>query len=211
MPSFWSLTKRHSMPSSASGAVFSCQTVEQRPGRIVLRIAGDSARRLFEPEAGGHRWQRVPPTERNGRRQSSTVTVAILEDAKPALRFNEQDVEYRYCVASVGAGGQNRQKNETACVAIHKPTGVQAKCEDERSQKRNRSKALAVLRQRVLGAQIASHHAQSNDSRKTQIGAGERGDKIRTVQMHNGIVTNHVTGRKIPVERYLKGEVEAVQ
>lgn len=137
--------------------------------------------------------------------------MAILGNAAPQASFDERDVIYRYCVASVKAGGQKRQKCETACVAIHTPTGTEAQCQDERSKERNRSKALAVLRQRVVDAQRAAHHAQSNDSRKTQIGAGERGDKIRTVQMHNGTVTNHLTGRKINVERYLKGEVEAIQ
>jgi peptide chain release factor 1 len=211
MPRCWLMTKRLSINGSARGCVFSCVPIEQRPGRTVLRISGDNARRFFEPEAGGHRWQRVPPTERNGRRQSSTVTVAILEDSQVVPTFDERDVEFRFCVASVGAGGQNRQKNETACVAIHRPTGTEAQCQDERSQRRNRQKALAVLRQRVLGAQVTAAHKSTNQDRQSQIGCGERGDKIRTVQMHNGVVTNHVTGRKLNAERYLKGEVEAVQ
>jgi peptide chain release factor 1 len=178
---------------------------------VLLRISGDSAEAKFRPEAGGHRWQRIPPTERNGRRQSSTVTVAILGQGSQGPEFREQDVEYRYCVSSVGAGGQNRQKNETACVATHKPTGIQAKCEDERSQKRNREKALSVLRQRVREASQAERHQETNRDRRGQIGCGARGDKIRTVQMHNGIVTNHETGKKISVDRYLKGYVEDIQ
>lgn len=212
-PSFLYEIKLPSTANSASGTVFDCRVLEQSPSRTLLSIRGDRAAEWFTPEAGGHRWQRIPPTERNGRRQSSTITVAIIGDATHSSResFRESDVEYRYCVASVGAGGQNRQKNETACVAIHRPTGTEAKCEDERSQKANRRKALAVLRERVLGAQRAAAHHATNIDRQTQIGCGERGDKIRTVQMHNGVVTNHLNGKKLNVERYLKGEVEAVQ
>lgn len=210
-PSYWYAIKLPSTPSSANGTVFSCTVLEQQTARTVLTITGNRATELFQPEAGGHRWQRTPPTERSGRRQSSTITVAIVGKCAPIAHFDERDVEYRYCVASVGAGGQNRQKNETACVAIHKPTGTQAKCEDERSQKRNRQKALSVLRQRVLSAQRSAAHAAVNQDRKEQIGCGERGDKIRTVQMHNGVVTNHLNGKKMNVESYLKGELEKIQ
>lgn len=186
--------------------------MEDAIGRIVLRISGPGAVEKFTPESGGHRWQRIPPTERSGRRQSSTVTVAVFVDDRPALdAFDERDVEFRYCVASVGAGGQNRQKNETACVAIHRPTGTEAKCEDERSQSRNRQKALQELRRRVIEANRQVAHAKANGDRANQIGCGERGDKIRTVQLHNGIVTNHATGRKLSAAKYLKGFVELIQ
>lgn len=177
----------------------------------VLKINGTNAAELFQKEAGGHRWQRVPPTERNGRRQSSTITVAILGGSEPTVSFDERDVEFRYCIASVGAGGQNRQKNETACVAVHVPTGTTTQCQDERSRKRNRQKALAELRRRITDAQVKAHASATNADRKQQIGCGERGDKIRTVQMHNGVVINHLTGKKISVERYLKGDVAAIQ
>lgn len=168
--------------------------------------------RRFEPESGGHRWQRIPPTERNGRRQSSTVTVAVFSGVKSnGGEFDEGDVEYRYCIASVGAGGQNRQKNATACIATHKPTGVVVRCEDERSQSANRRKALAELRRRVVERQRQALHGEQNKDRASQIGAGERGDKIRTVQLHNGIVTNHRTGKKMPAAKYLKGFVGDIQ
>lgn len=166
---------------------------------------------MFEREAGGHRWQRVPPTERNGRRQSSTITVAVFTEGSSRIDFDERDVEYRYCIASVGAGGQNRQKNETACVAIHKPTGLTAQCQDERSRERNRSKATSVLRSRVISAQKQRNHTSQNNTRRIQIGRGERGDKVRTVQLHNGVVTNHLSGKKMRAEKYLKGYIEDVQ
>lgn len=168
---------------------------------------------MFGPERGCHRWQRTPPTERHGRRQSSTVTVAIIGDTETARvpTFDERDVEYRYCVASVGAGGQNRQKNRTACVAKHIPTGMEAKCEDERSQKTNRKKALQTLRLRVTEAQALDAMVSTNADRRSQIGAGARGDKIRTVQVHHDVVTNNVTGAKMNLDRYLKGYIEEVQ
>lgn len=201
-----------STPKLVDVAVFSCNVAEDVPGRIVLEVAGDEALELFSPEQGGHRFQRIPPTEKRGRKQSSTVTVAILGQSKrPEPAFDERDVEYRYCVASVGAGGQNRQKNETACVAKHVPTGVEAKCEDERSRKSNKRKALATLRQRVLGAQQAANHQATNVDRSNQIGSGERGDKIRTVQVNNSVVTNHLTGSKMNLDRYLKGYIEDIQ
>lgn len=209
--SYWFAIRRTFTASSAADTVFECRIIETSPGRIVLKIAGDNAAKWFANEAGGHRWQRVPPTERNGRRQSSTITVAILGSQKPIATLDERDVDYRYCVASVGAGGQNRQKNETACVAIHRLSGLEAKCEDERSRERNRQKALTVLRQRFAASQSERANAATNSARRDQIGCGERGDKIRTVQVHNGVVTNHLNGRKVSVDRYFKGEIDAVQ
>ena len=178
----------------------------------MLEILGTKAEELFLPEAGGHRWQRIPPTERKGRKQSSTVTVSVFGAAQAAAPvFRLEDVEIKYCVASVGAGGQARQKNATACQVLHVPTGTRAQCEDERSQKRNREKALRTLRQRVEEAARSKAASDTNDSRRSQIGSGERGDKIRTVQVHNGVVTNHITGKKLSLESYLKGYIEDVQ
>ncbi len=176
-----------------------------------MKVSGQNADALFAPEQGGHRWQRIPETEKRGRKQSSTVTVAVLGSSAPLPEFKEADVEYRYCVASVGAGGQNRQKNATACVARHAPTGIEAKCEDERSQKANRRKALQELRKRVTEEHRSQEHSNRNASRVAQMGSGERGDKIRTVQVHHGVVSNHVTGKKLNLDKYLKGFVEDIQ
>lgn len=137
--------------------------------------------------------------------------MAVLGSSAPLPEFKEADVEYRYCVASVGAGGQNRQKNATACVAKHIPTGIEAKCEDERSQKSNRRKALQELRKRVTEEHREQEHSDRNASRVAQMGSGERGDKIRTVQVHHGVVSNHVTGKKLNLDKYLKGFVEDIQ
>ena len=201
----------------------------------MLAIAGAKAAELFLPERGGHRYQRVPVTERKGRKQSSTVTVSVFgaaQAAAPVFRLEDVEIKYcvasvsivisfviqssrsveiKYCVASVGAGGQARQKNATACQVQHLPTGTRAQCEDERSQKRNRDKALRTLRQRVEEAARSKAASDTNDSRRSQIGSGKRGDKIRTVQVHNGVVTNHITGKKLSLESYLKGYIEDVQ
>jgi peptide chain release factor 1 len=195
---------------SAAFTVFECRVLEESSGRLVAQISGPGAMERFAPESGGHRWQRIPPTERNGRRQSSTVTVAILGQTARST-FDIRDVEFRYCVASVGAGGQNRQKNMTACLATHRPTGITAKCESERSRKTNRQKALRELEKRVRHAHDDRQQAAENGSRSNQIGSGERGDKIRTVQVCHGVVTNHLTGKKIALRTYLKGNVADIQ
>jgi peptide chain release factor 1 len=182
-----------------------------KDGAITLLIRGENAASLFANERGGHRWQRVPPTENNGRRHSSTITVAVIGGAAESPEFDERDVTFRFCVASVGAGGQNRQKNATACVAIHRPTGIEAQCQDERSQRRNRDKALMTLRRRVEAAALSQAARLVNGDRQLQIGSGERSDKIRTIQVHRGVVTNHRTGAKVSLERYLKGFIEEVQ
>lgn len=207
MQSYLSRTSSRFTRRHGRGVVFNWRVLDNRPGLVIAELSGDNAASLMQHESGGHRWQRIPPTERSGRRQSSTVTVAVFSGSAKQPTFDERDVEFKFCVASVGAGGQNRQKNETACVAIHRPTGLRAQCQDERSQSRNKQKALNVLRQRVLGGANAKEHAKQNANRQEQIGSGERGDKIRTVQVCHGIVTCHRTGRKMPLVEYLKGRI----
>lgn len=179
---------------------------------IVLVVKGTNPMDLFSAESGGHRWQRIPPTERNGRKHSSTITVAVFEQGKMQQpTFTEYDVAFRYCVSSVGAGGQNRQKNETCCIAKHVPSGIIVRCEDERSREANKRKAVSELRSRITKAEMDAAHRKENSSRSNQIGCGARGDKIRTVQLHNGVVTNHLSGKKMSSTRYMKGYVEEIQ
>lgn len=175
-----------------------------------MRFSGSGVGSLFAPEAGGHRFQRVPPTEKRGRRQTSSITVAVLGESAASAEFDPEDVLYDTYIGQ-GAGGQHRQKNATAVRATHVPTGTIACCENERSLGQNMRSALAVLKARVQDELTRQRTAEENSERRGQIGTGYRGDKVRTVQMQNDRVTNHLTGRTCSAKRYLKGELEAIQ
>jgi peptide chain release factor 1 len=198
------------MRRRASGGRFSCEIVSDSEGEIILDIKGDGAIKLFEHEAGGHRWQRVPPTEQNGRRHSSTFTVAVLIDGQKQTSFDESEIEFEATVGH-GPGGQHRNKTASAIRATHKPTGVTAFIQTERSQQANKRKAVEIIRQRVLSSANGELHTKENVVRKTQIGSGERSDKIRTVQEQNDRVIDHRTNKKCNVATYLKGEIWKLQ
>jgi peptide chain release factor 1 len=184
--------------------VFSSELLEQKPGYISILVEGDGAYDLFRNEAGGHRWQRIPPTERGGRYHTSTVTVAILSPSNLAQPLNENDVEFR-CIIGTGPGGQHRQKNATCVVAKHKPTGLTV-CIDTRSQHRNKQTALQVLAARLSELENYKLHQKENNIRQAQIGSGMRGDKIRTYRTQNDRVTDHRTGKKMILSKWMKGQ-----
>ena len=174
---------------------------------IVLTCKGEGARKLFEPEAGGHRWQRIPPTERSGRVHSSTITVAIIAGgSSPESSFSESDVSIE-ALCGHGPGGQKKNKTASAIRAIHRPTGKMVFIQTERSQGDNKRLALEELRRRVESEASRASHNATNGDRKVQIGRGERSDKVRTVQCQNGQVTNHVNGRRMNLDAYEKGEI----
>ena len=171
-------------------------------------MTGPEAARVFAHEAGGHRWQRIPPTEKRGRVQSSTVTVAVLpEPTELQVRIDPRDLEYQTCRSS-GAGGQKVNKTESAVQLTYKPTGFMVRVETERSQHQNRATALALLRARLWEDTQAKDAAARAQDRKQQVGSGERSDKSRTYRFQDGIVTDHRTGRKARLERILKGHLE---
>jgi peptide chain release factor 1 len=139
--------------------------LNQRPGALTLRVTGEQARDAFADEAGGHRWQRVPPTERRGRVQTSTVTVAVLpEPVAEALVVPEADLEWSTCRAS-GHGGQHLQKTDSAVQVKHTPTGTIVRCESERSQLQNKRSALAVLRARLWQRQQEARRQAADGAR----------------------------------------------
>lgn len=192
------------------GGGFECAITDDRPGMVILNIGGADAESLFANEAGGHRWQRIPPTERGGRVHSSTITVAVFGLSGPAEKFSEDDVSFEFCRGH-GPGGQKRNNTDSACRAIHRPTGTMVFIQTERSQKDNKRVAIAELSHRVAEAIRSAAASQQNGNRKTQIGRGERSDKVRTVQVQNGRVTNHLNGKKMNIESYLKGEIWKIQ
>jgi len=187
---------------------FSSEILDERPGFLLFRCTGSGSEGLFRQEAGGMRWQRIPPTEKRGRVHTSTVTVAVLEEPEPsALYIDPKDLDETFTRGS-GAGGQHRNVTASAVVLVHKPTGIRVRINGGRSQHINRQTALAVLRARLLERQTGAEQQQQNRQRKQQVGSGMRGDKIRTIQVRRGKVTDHRTGKTMPLHRYLKGYLE---
>ena len=195
-----------SMPSGVCGGVFDLAIVEQASGLCIVEVSGKGAKDAFANEAGGHRVQRVPPTERSGRVHSSTITIAVLEPpSETQLVIRPQDIEYKACRGS-GAGGQNRNVTDSAVQVTHLPSGLTVRCETERSQKQNLASAIALLRARLWEAANTQATSTRAADRKQQVGAGAKADKRRTVRMQDGIVTDHVLGTKWNLKAYMRGE-----
>jgi peptide chain release factor 1 len=195
-----------STPVARGGGVFDLTLTERQAGLAVLCVEGRGALDAFRDEAGGHRWQRVPPTEKRGRVQTSTITVAVLPEPSPTeVKLDARDLSISFCRGS-GAGGQKRNKTETAVQITHLPTGLQVRCETERSQHQNRATAIALLRARLFEAERARSESALSRERRQQLGSGMRGDKRRTVRCQDGVVNDHLTGRVMPLREYERGE-----
>lgn len=175
---------------------------------MVLVAKGKGANDAFRHEPGGHRWQRVPPNEKRGRVHTSTVTVAVLA-VPEALGYDldDTDLEWKACRGS-GAGGQHRNKRDTAIQLRHKPTGIMVRCEAERSQHANRQTARAMLAARLEQAEADRRVDGRNATRRAQVGTGMRADKVRTIALQRDQVTDHRLGRRMSAKRYLKGELD---
>ena len=186
--------------------VFDAAIVSDRPGVVVLQVSGLGVDQVFANEAGGHRWQRVPPNEKRGRIQTSTVTVAVLREPTPAeVQVRDADIEWQACRGS-GAGGQNRNKVSSAVQIWHRSSGIMVRCEAERSQSQNRQTAMALLRARLLEARETAAAGTEAATRRAQLGCGARGDKRRTIREQEGQVVDHVTGRRWRLRDYLRGD-----
>jgi peptide chain release factor 1 len=194
------------MSAAAHATGFEADVISDRESVVTLRITGEGAAALFSDEPGGHRWQRVPPTEKRGRVHTSTVTVAVLAEA-PAGASSIPDRDIRWTATrGSGAGGQARNKTSNAVQVWHKPTGLTVRCESERSQSQNLASAKAVLAARILAASRRAATAAEAESRRQQVGTGQRGDKRRTIRVLDDQVTDHVTGRRWRFRAYLRGE-----
>lgn len=188
------------------GGVFDVEITEELPARVVLHAKGARAEEVFREEAGGHRWQRIPPNEKNGRVQTSTITVAVLpEPTEAEVRIAPGDLEWATCRGS-GAGGQHRNVTDSAVQLTHKPTGLMVRCESERSQHQNRATALAALRARLWERERDRRVNAIASQRRGQVGSGMRGDKRRTIRCQDGVVTDHKTGRTWSLRDYERGE-----
>lgn len=169
-----------------------------------MRVSGDKAYSIFKDEAGGHRWQRVPETERNDRVHTSTITVAVLiEPTEKELVISEKDLEWTTRRGS-GPGGQHRNKTESCVDLLHKPSGIKVTM-DSRSQHENKVMALQVLRARLKDKQKNNQAQAVNNNRQAQIGNGYRGDKRRTVRVQDNQVVDHVLGKTMDYKNYSRG------
>lgn len=161
---------------------------------IVFNIQGKGAYSRLKYESGVHRVQRVPVTESSGRIHTSTVTVAVLPEVDDVeVHINPNDLEIDTYGAS-GPGGQHMQKNETAVRITHKPTEIAVSCESERSLTQNKMRAMAVLRARIYEMEMRRQEAEIEATRRSQVGTGERSEKIRTYNYPQNRVTDHRVG-----------------
>jgi peptide chain release factor 1 len=176
---------------------------------VVFVVEGDGAYSRLKYESGVHRVQRVPATEASGRIHTSTVTVAVLPEAEEVdidVNPNELRID-TYCAS--GAGGQHVNKTESAVRITHLPTGVVVQCQDEKSQLKNRDKAMRVLRSKLLELAQESQRAEVAETRKSQVGTGDRSERIRTYNFPQGRVTDHRIGLTLhKLEFILNGDVD---
>jgi peptide chain release factor 1 len=158
---------------------------------VVFSVIGTDVFKRLKYESGVHRVQRVPATEAQGRIHTSTATVAVLPEAEEVdIEIKPDEVEINVCRAS-GKGGQGVNTTDSAVQIIHKPTGLIVRCADQRSQQKNRIRAMTVLRSRLLERKIAEENAKYAAQRKDQVGTGERSEKIRTYNFPQNRVTDH--------------------
>lgn len=178
--------------------------------KIEFIVSGPKAYMEFLPEAGGHRVQRVSPTEKRGRKQTSTITLAVLPIIKININIDLKDLEWSTFKSS-GPGGQNVNKVETAVRVKHKPTGMVVNCQNSRSQKQNKDLAFRLLCSRIYAKKVRESLDEGNSIRRSQIGSGQRGDKIRTYRFQDDIVVDHRTGKKVNLSDIIAGNLDVLR
>ncbi|MDD6807220.1 MAG: peptide chain release factor 1 [Oscillospiraceae bacterium] len=208
-----SLYRMYSMYAEAKG--YKTEVLNDNPTElggykeVSFEINGDGAYSRFKFESGVHRVQRVPETESQGRIQTSTVTVAVLPEAEDVdFELNPADVKIDVFRSS-GAGGQKVNKTSSAIRVTHIPTGVVVECQDERSQYKNKDKALKILRSRLYDEELAKHNAEIAGERKSQVGTGDRSERIRTYNFPQGRVSDHRINLTLyKIEAIMNGDLD---
>ncbi len=178
---------------------------------IIFQITGSEVYKRLKYESGVHRVQRVPATEAQGRIHTSTCTVAVLPEAEEVdVELKPEDLDITVCRAS-GPGGQGVNTTDSAVQIVHKPSGLIVRCADQRSQQKNKARALTVLRSRLLEQRVAEENAKYAAQRKAQVGTGERNERIRTYNFPQNRVTDHrieLTLYNLPM--VMEGEIEPI-
>ena len=178
---------------------------------ISFSVSGEGAYSRFKFESGVHRVQRVPETESGGRIHTSTVTVAVLPEAEEvdiAIDPTELQID---TFRSSGAGGQHVNKTESAIRITHIPTGTVVECQDERSQYKNKDRAMKILRSRLLEAEREKQSAEIADERRSQVGMGDRSERIRTYNFPQGRVSDHRIGLTLyKIDAIMNGDLDEI-
>ena len=178
---------------------------------IVFEVKGRGAYSRLKHESGVHRVQRVPVTESSGRIHTSAATVAVLPEAEEVdVEVSNEDLQIDVFHAS-GHGGQNVQKVATAIRITHKPTGIVAICQDERSQLKNKEKAMSVLRSRILAQEMERQQRERSDARRSQVGSGDRSERVRTYNFPQSRITDHRIGLTVhSLAQSLAGDIDGI-